>query len=239
MNITSVGIIGLGHFGQLVARHIPEGVEIRGFSRSNKAVPGVKSMSFAEVAQADIVILCVPLGSLASTLAQLADHLPATSLLVDVCSVKLRPAALIQEHLPNHHNILLTHPLFGPQSAAKGLQGHNLIVTKSSGTLANEVLAYCDGALGLQILHMSSDEHDRAMAEIHALTFFLARGLGNLNLPAVPVMTPSFQMLLNLITFNSNETEELFQTIQQGNPYAAEIRERMIASLQATHQNLQ
>lgn len=62
------------------------------------------------------------------------------------------------------------------------------------------------------------------MAQVHALTFFVARGLENMDLPEVPFMTPSYQQVLDLIKLDRAHSAELYNTIENGNPYTAKMR---------------
>jgi prephenate dehydrogenase len=225
---TTVGIVGLGSFGSFIAGLMPGTVRVLGYDRSGQRVDGVKEASFSEAARADIVILAVPLASLESTLQELRPHLRPESLVIDVCSVKVGPEELYIEHLPGHAHLLMTHPLFGPQSAATGTHGHRLIVTKAVGEISAKVLAFCKEQLGLDITHMSAEDHDKIMARVHALTFFVARGLSDMGLQDEIFMTPSYKMLMDLVRLDHSHSQELFRTIEQGNPYAKGERERLL-----------
>lgn len=79
---------------------------------------------------------------------------------------------------------------------------------------------------------MSADEHDRTMAQVHALTFFVAHSLREMNLPTPQFMTPSYRELLDLVELDKRHSSDLYNTIQNGNPYAAGMREAFIACAQ-------
>jgi prephenate dehydrogenase len=226
----TVGIIGLGSFGMFLAGLIPENARVIGYDSSRTTISGIETVDFSTVASADIVILAVPLQALPAVLERLKGSISAETLLVDVCSVKMTPENLYATILPSHTNLLLTHPLFGPQSAAHGTKGHRLIVTKNSGVLAERVVGFCQQKLQLEVSEMSAKEHDQVMARVHALTFFVARSLGNMNLQEEIFMTPSYGMLMDLVNLDRLHSEELFQTVEQGNPYAKQERERLLAS---------
>ncbi len=233
MDKKTVGIIGLGSFGQFTARTLAgEGrVVVRGYDPEvTDPIANLTHLPLGEVAASDVVVLAIPLKAYPEVLENIASVLPQASLLVDVCSVKTVPMQLIAKHLPHHHAILATHPLFGPQAAAKTTKGHSLIVTKAVGPHAAGVLRFCKETLGLHIIRTTDEAHDKAMAEVHAATFFVARALAKANLGDVPFETPSFQMLRNLIAFDASQSDELFTTIEQGNPYAAEVRQRVLDS---------
>lgn len=236
MRKATVSIIGLGSFGQFVVRLLSKHTQVSliGYDTdlaTNTPDDISRVGSLEKAAQADIILLTIPLNTYETTLAELRTYLAAHTLLIDVCSVKVKPEQLIAQYLPDHQNILLTHPLFGPQSAVKSTAGHKLIITKSSGHHTRQVISFFEEILELDVSFMASDEHDRVMAQVHALTFFVARGLRNMDLPEVPFMTPSYQQVLDLIKLDAAHSEELYNTIETGNPYAAEMRQEFMASL--------
>lgn len=237
MNISSVGIIGLGSFGKLTASLLAEYTshEIISFDSNGHTSEHARSVDFDTVARAGVVILAIPLSAYPEVLRKLQPLLPANSLLVDVCSVKVYPEQLIQKHLPDHKNILLTHPLFGPQTAPP-LQGKRLIVTAHKGAIAQQAIDFCEQRLGLHVSKSTSEEHDKVMAQVHALTFFVAEGLAKMDLPETPFTTPSYQMLTDLIQFQRTHSDELFQTIQRGNPFSQAVRKQLIQQLELSDQ---
>lgn len=234
---SSVGIIGLGSFGALAASLLPRNVKVLGYDPATSS-RHAKSASFAEVCKCDVVILAVPFETYEKVLPEVANNLSPDALLVDICSIKVKPTALVKKHLPAHKNLLLTHPLFGPQTYDKKGE-HVLIVTEKRGTKAEQVLGFCQKKLGLKVVYASAEEHDKSMAHIHALTMFIARGLDNMNIPEPKWQTPSFGYLLKLARLDEKHTEDLFRTIEVGNPYAAEVRQRFLEELQKTDKSLQ
>ena len=86
-------------------------------------------------------------------------------------------------------------------------------------------------SLGLTVVHMTCDEHDREMAWVHALTFFVGRGLLNIDPPTSLLTTHYYSELLDVVNVERTHSIELFNTIQRGNPYAEEMRKQFIASL--------
>ncbi len=231
--IASVGIFGQGNFGKFVGTLLPSGVDTCYYD-TRKA----SDTSFKQTVSADVIILAVPLQSYTSVLELLAPVVKPETLIIDVCSVKVLPEKLISKLLPEHKNILITHPLFGPQSATKSTENHQLIVTKSQGVKAEQVLKYCENGLKLKISYMTSEEHDKNMAEVHALTFFVARGLSLMNPQAGSFPTPSYQMILDMVAFDRSHTNELFETIELGNPYSEDVRQKYIATFTDLANNL-
>jgi prephenate dehydrogenase len=237
--ITSYGIIGLGSFGQFIATLLPPSAKVYGYDSQTKSEhKKITQASFEEITQCDAVILAVPLSAYPEVLGRLQSSISADCLVIDVCSVKSAPEEYFQEYFPNHKNILMTHPLFGPQSANDSTKGHKLLVTKSIGDSAEELLRYCEDVLELDIKHTNAHDHDKLMAQVHVLTFFVARGLSSMNLADVLFTTPSYKMIQDLVTFDETHTDSLFQTIQSGNPYASEMRKHFVETFQALEASL-
>lgn len=223
----TIGIIGQGNFGKFFATLIPDDMRVVRYD----AAQTTSQADFTDVSRADIVVLAVPLQAYPEVLAKLADTLQPETLVIDVCSVKVYPQKLLDKYLPGHVNLLVTHPLFGPQSASTSTKGHRLIVARQAGDRAQKVLEYCRDNLELEIINMSAEEHDKIMADVHALTFFVARALSNMNLQDNPFMTPSYQMILDFVQFDHSHSNQLFETIEQGNPYAGDIRDHLVATV--------
>lgn len=223
MNIT---IFGSGNFGNLIAGLCPADVNINLLS--------LRELSDKELAdvlkQTDILFLAIPFSAYAVSLNRIKPELKAETLLVDVCSVKLKPLEAIEKILPEHKNLLITHPLFGPQSSRNGTKtkGLDLIICHNSGELAAQVLAFCKDKLQLNITEMSAAEHDRQMAITQGLTFFISEVLGNFKLSEKILKTPSFEKLLAISGLVKVESTDLLNLIQNDNPFTKDIRSKFI-----------
>lgn len=235
-HVKTIGIIGLGSFGKFVASLIPtdRDIHIRGVDiKPVDCSPTIEQTSLEVVAASDVVIVAVPLESYEAVLPEVAKHLRPEALLIDVCSVKVKPEQLVHQFLPGHRNILLTHPLFGPLT-----EGRKLIVTECTGELAKHVIAFCEQNLSMELHYMSSVEHDETMAQVHVLSFFIARGLSDLGVGGQSVVTPTYKKLMELVDIDRAHSEELFMTVQQGNPFAEKVRQQVVASFTNLEQSL-
>ena len=129
----SIGIIGFGRFGRLMARYLSPDGQVRGHdphvSPEAIAAVGAAPATIGEVCRSDIVILAVPISHLQGLLSAIRPHLPPETLVVDVCSVKEQPVRWMQELLPETVDILGTHPMFGPDSAAGSLEGRKVVLS--------------------------------------------------------------------------------------------------------------
>lgn len=231
-----VGIIGFGSFGKFLAEKLSSHAKVLVYSRS-----GVESSWYApldEVAGCDYVVLATPLESYDEVLSAIKPHIPSSTVLVDVCSVKSSPLAKISEHLPEQM-VVATHPMFGPESASVSLAGHTMIMCPDASSADEyEVIKQFALSLGLEVKEMTCEEHDRGIATVQGLTFFIAHALETMKIHEEMLHTPSFQRLLDLAELEKHHSAELFRTIQKGNPYTHEIRERFLKIAETIDQEI-
>ncbi len=237
-SIETFGIVGYGEFGAVSAKHLaPADSEILVFDQNRDVVmpDGVCRADFGSVASADVVVLAVPFDAYSTVLPAVASKAREGTLIVDVCSVKVKPTqAFNTEGLFDRDEVLMTHPLFGPQSANGGIVDKNIVVTDSKGERAHDLLGLWQEK-GANITRMSPDDHDREMARVHVLPFLIGRTLLNLGITESSLGTNYFSKLLALADLERHHSAELFATIQQHNPFAASIRSELIAEMSVIH----
>ena len=218
----TIGIIGQGSFGSFMAEKLGEKLETHVYAR------GDDDETLRQVASCDYLMLAVPLGAYPEVLEMLAPVLSPTTTLIDVCSVKLTAVAAIRQVLP-YQKLVATHPLFGPESAADGVAGHTLVLCPEvSDSHQYQRVSALGQMLGMRVIRMSADDHDREMATVQGLTFFIARAIDQFGVGSQILSTPSFQKLRALADLDSHHSEELFMSIQKGNEYGAEARRRFV-----------
>jgi len=145
--VTSIGIMGFGAFGRLMARHLQPHFALRVCDPANAPIAdaagkGLQPAISAEVATCDIVILAVPVPAIPEAIAALRPHLRAGAIVLDVGSVKIGPARAMQAELPEDIEIIGTHPLFGPQSARNGLAGLKIALCPVRGGSTPRIAAF-------------------------------------------------------------------------------------------------
>ncbi|HIA05058.1 MAG TPA: prephenate dehydrogenase/arogenate dehydrogenase family protein, partial [Myxococcales bacterium] len=76
------------------------------------------------------------------------------------------------------------------------------------------------------------EEHDQAMADCHALTFFVAKGLmdAEVNLGS-PFAPPSAKAIARTVREVRSDSGHLFEILHRQNPYAADARGRFLEAL--------
>lgn len=238
-----ISIFGFGDFGQLIARYLVNHADVLVYDRNQKKTElirelGAKPVGLEEAASAEVVILATTLDALESTLTSIAPLVKPGALVADVTSVKVKPAEMMQRLLPDNVQILATHPLFGPVSAAGSLADHKIVIDPIRVNNQEGVETFLR-SLGLQVVHMTCDEHDREMAWVHALTFFVGRGLVNINPPASQLNTNYYDELIDIVNIERTHSPQLFNTIQKGNPYASDMRKKFLKSLQELEAQLE
>ena len=233
--MNEIGIIGFGQFGQFMARHLAPFFDVavcdRSDARAEAEKIGVEWTDFAAAAGKKIVIFAVPLGSFAEVLRGAAPFLRPDALCLDVCSVKLKPIELMLEYLPATVEIIGTHPLFGPQSGREGIENLRIAVCPVRTARGEKVKNFLTRNLKLNVFEKTPDEHDREMAHVQALTHFVARALDELHVAESELATVSYAELMRAARLVSEDSWELFQTIQKGNPFAGRKRKAFIEKL--------
>lgn len=223
----TLSIIGFGAFGQLIARHLRPHLAL------SVCDPQVRSNDLPQVdpagaALADIVVLALPLSQLEDVLRAIAPHLRPGAVVIDVASVKVEPARLMLDLLPPHVEIIASHPLFGPASAAEGVAGHRIAWCPLRGRECRLLAAFLR-ARGLEVIPTTPDQHDRDMAVVQGLTHLIARALSRLGPLPQRMATRSFERLVQAAAMVQDDSPELLATILRANPHAAGVRARFLA----------
>lgn len=230
-----LGWIGFGEFGKFFIPHLNDFFEITVYNRSNKedkikkigAIPG----TLEETASKEYILICIPMQYLEETLKKITPHIKENSTIMDVTSVKVEPVKLMKKYLPKNTNIIATHPLFGPQSGKEGISGLNLVLYNVQGNKLKEIEELFSKKLWLNVIKKTPQEHDKEMAIVQGLTHFISRTLNELQLPLCNQRTTTYEKLLAIENLLSKDTWELFDTIQNHNPYAKKIRKQFLNKL--------
>jgi prephenate dehydrogenase len=233
----TVGIIGYGSFGEFLVNKLEDKLSLKVYD-PQKDVPKRLLSTIADVACCDFVVLAIPVDAYHEVLAAIKPLLRESTVIVDISSVKTTPVSIIDRIIPNQCRVIM-HPLFGPQSAEKSFWGHVVVMcpTVSSTEAYREVRDFIVSQ-GLAILDKTPEEHDKEMAYAQGLTFYLARILLTMGIHDVELLTPSFKKLLDLAELESHHSEDLFRTIQTGNPYLAEIRSKFVKTAELLNSEL-
>jgi prephenate dehydrogenase len=166
--------------------------------------------------------------------------LSPSQIVLDVGSVKVKPAEALAKVLGEDIPWVGTHPLFGPMSLALAERPLRVVVCPSPShpSAATRVHALFE-SMGCQVIEQTPEAHDRVMAHTHALTFFVAKGMLDAGAGMeVPFAPPSFQALARAIETVRSDAGHLFAAIAAENPFAADARKRLVESLASLDHSL-
>lgn len=243
-SFSSIGLLGFGAFGRLMARHLQPHLPLVAFDaarlvESDGSGCGLIPGGIAEVAACDIVILAVPVDALADAIAALRPHLRSGTVVLDVGSVKIEPAQMLLAGLPDDVEIIGTHPLFGPQSAREGLKGLKIALCPIRGASIRRIAAFLRRTLALDVILTTPDAHDRDMAMVQGLTHLVAKILVRMEPMPSRMTTRSFELLMQATEMVRHDAPGVFLAIERANPHARTVRERFFAHAEALTQALE
>jgi cyclohexadieny/prephenate dehydrogenase len=188
-----VTVIGLGLIGSSVTRAVREamptvrltgydaGPLVRDAAARLDLCDDVADSAGAAVIDADLVVLCVPVGAIGAVAADFAADLPADAIVTDVGSCKAEVARALAAVLPGVA-VVPAHPVAGTErsgpDAGFAALFHNrwCILTPLDGTpeVAIEQVAEFWRRLGAQVERMDPDHHDRVLAITSHLPHLIA-----------------------------------------------------------------
>lgn len=231
-------IIGYGRFGRLFANILKPFGEVHALTEQ-ETEEGIKKVTLDDLTQMDLVIPAVPISAFRETLLKIRPHLKPGVILMDVCSVKVYPCQWLLECAPADAQLIGSHPMFGPDSAKNGLEGLQMVfVPLRADEKTYEEIKNIFAGLKLKIIETTAEAHDRQMANCLALVHFLGRGLGRMEVKKQEITTLGFDRLLAVNETVNNDTWQLFFDMQKYNPYADEVRNKLIIELSRLDQEV-
>jgi arogenate dehydrogenase (NADP+) len=187
----NIGIVGLGLIGGSIGLDLrSRGLYVFGVSSREqtchravaRGVADEASVHLSDLAAADVVFICTPLGSIESIARQLVPHLSPTAIVTDVGSVKSPIVQAVSSLWPN---FVGGHPMAG--TAESGIEaavrdlfvGRPYVVTPTAETpmAAVEGVEEIARLLGSDVYRCGPEDHDRAVAAISHLPLFASATL--------------------------------------------------------------
>ncbi|MFA6123454.1 MAG: prephenate/arogenate dehydrogenase family protein [Sphingomonas sp.] len=188
-----VTIIGIGLIGSSIARAARVAMptvrltgydadpQVRATAEQLQLFDDVTDSSGAAVIDADLVILCVPVGAMEAAAADFAAELPADAVVSDVGSCKAEVLRALTAALPGA-TVVPAHPVAGTERSGPEAGFATLfhkrwcILTPPEGAdpLAVERVAEFWRRLGAEIETMAPDHHDRVLAITSHLPHLIA-----------------------------------------------------------------
>ena len=192
ITIAGVGLIG-GSFG-LALRAAGHDGEIVGLGRDPVrleaalecgAIDRGETDAARATAGAEVVLLAVPMGAMASVLTALAPDLPPETIVTDAGSVKGSFVADARRVLGSLERVVPGHPIAGTERSgvdaafAELYRGRRVILTPTDETdrAAVDTVERLWTATGAQVERLAVETHDRLLAATSHLPHMLAFGL--------------------------------------------------------------
>jgi prephenate dehydrogenase len=203
MGFEQISILGVGLMGGsvgLACRSLGSDYKITGYShRSDElkralergAIDRATDDAAAAVAEADLVILCTPVGLFGDLLCSIASSLKPQAIVTDVGSTKRSIVRQAGEILPITARFVGSHPMVGGEkhgiehARADLLSGSLCIVTPEEMTdpnAADQVERFWQ-SLRMRTVQMSPETHDQLTADISHLPHVIAAALVRIQSP--------------------------------------------------------
>jgi len=179
-----VALVGLGLIASSIfwaSKRNDVSVQFTGFSRSERTRNIARNIGLCDevadtledaVKDADLIILCVPVGAMEQVMVKIAPFLKPGVTISDVGSVKRAVINAVEPHLPANVKFVPAHPLAGtehsgPESGFASLFDNRwcLLIDHESAdkNAQNKVMSFWKG-LGANVEFMDADHHDLVLA---------------------------------------------------------------------------
>jgi len=221
-----IGIIGAGRFGLFIGKELSPFYDVIYFDKNIREGNKLCYSNLNECLKRDLVIIALPISSIEQFLIENKNKILSASILIDIASLKIKPAEWYKKYLPEGSRYILTHPLFGPDSAKASLEGHKIVISESriddkSKSLIENIFTQ---KLKLRIIRLSPEEHDLMMAYNLNLMHHLGRAFNDMGIQSLNLKMKSLQDIERITTFVMNDSEQLFKDFYNYNPFAAKIK---------------
>lgn len=183
------------------------------------------------VHDADCTLICVPIRDTGPVILEAASAMRSGSVLIEISSVKHLTRAPMRTAAAMGFRSLSLHPMFGP--SAEGLKDKTLVVVPVVDREEEEALAkslFSDAA----VIAVEHEEHDRAMAIVLSLTYFMNIALAGIlrdeDLQKLKRLAgTTFTVQLAVAEGIMTEDPGLVASLLLENPYTFEYLERYIS----------
>ncbi len=196
------------------------------------------------VAEADLVVVCTPVGQIVEHVRAVAQHAPERTLITDAGSTKQTIVEALDGDLPRGCRFLGSHPLAGSEKTgashadAELFDGRVAIITPTKNTETADYNTIEDfwQALGSVVVKMTADEHDRALSLTSHLPHVAASAL------AATIPESLFRLtgtgLLDTTRLAAGDPQLWVQILTQNRNYALSAIEQYGKNLAALHKAL-
>ena len=228
-----VSIIGFGRFGAMLHSLLSKGFEVDVFDKNSIDNSDVNEVSLEDALRNETIFIAVPIRDFENLVKDISKNISSGKTVIDVCSVKVFPKKVMLDNLSNETDIIATHPLFGPDS----LKDSGSVMTMES--VRNTFGRYdfwknYFESQNILIEEISAEEHDMMAARSQGLTHFVGRVINDFGTNQTRIDTEGYKALHKLVNQTCNDTWELFEDIQNFNPFT----EKMISELNESFEKI-
>ena len=228
-----VSIIGFGRFGAMLHSLLSKGFDVDVFDKNSIDNSDVNEVSLEDALQNETIFIAVPIRDFENLIKDISKKISREKTVIDVCSVKVFPKKVMLDNLSNETDIIATHPLFGPDS----LKDSGSVMTMES--VRNTFGRYdfwknYFESQNISIEEISAEEHDMMAARSQGLTHFVGRVIDDFGTNQTRIDTEGYKALHKLVNQTCNDTWELFEDIQNFNPFT----EKMISELNESFEKI-
>ena len=228
-----VSIIGFGRFGAMLHSLLSKGFEVDVFDKNSIDNSDVNEVSLEDALRNETIFIAVPIRDFENLVKDISKKISSGKTVIDVCSVKVFPKKVMLDNLSNETDIIATHPLFGPDS----LKDSGSVMTMESVRNNFERYDFWKNyfeSQNITIEEISAEEHDMMAARSQGLTHFVGRVIDDFGTNQTRIDTEGYKALHKLVNQTCNDTWELFEDIQNFNPYT----EKMISELNGSFKKI-
>ena len=244
-----LGVVGFGQFAQMISPILRKNYwDIFAYDPVRKLEGRAHQLRIDWVklpiaCSKKYVVLAVPLPQMEKALQAMSPHISQGTILVNVCSVQTPSIEMCRRLVPQATLVSL-HAIFGPQSMKRGLRRKKVVVCEHPSDNPDYLITrdrweWVIRRYGLEVTTMSAENHDREMATVQGLSHFIARALASCEISESKLATTAFNHLRTIADLLGGDSWELFQTIEQGNPFASEVRQRFMKELRDLERRLE
>ena len=231
--MNKVSIIGFGRFGVMLHALLTKGFEVDVYDKNTIDNAEVNEVSFEEALKNDTIFIAVPIRDFEDLVVDISSKIQSGKTIIDVCSVKVFPKKVMIDNLPEKTDIIATHPLFGPDSLKDSGSVMTMEAVRNSFKRYNFWKNYFESQ-NIIIEEISAEDHDMMAARSQGLTHFVGRVIDDFGTNQTRIDTEGYKALHKLVNQTCNDSWDLFEDIQNYNPYT----EKMILELNGSFKKI-
>jgi prephenate dehydrogenase len=182
---------------------------------------------------ADVVVVSVPIDVTPDVLREVAPHVRAGGLLMDVTSVKEEPARVMERFIARGAHYIPAHPMFGPRVSS--LEGQVVVLTPTrDNPWLEDVIRFLEERKA-RVIVTDPSTHDRMMSVVQVLTHFAYISIAaTLEAEGVDIResrkfaSPIYNLMIDTIARIVAQNPYLAYSIQTHNTYGQEMRDSFL-----------